>query len=91
MGCDVFQEGVPLAFPAAHSLVCRLHMIEGLTPGRQYGMLAVGVRQLSQRHAHGYASGARRWQCKVVRSSLCPHGLYHGLLEAYEFRSAEAA
>ena len=44
MGYDVLQEGVPLAFPAAHSLVCRLHMIESLTPGSQYGTLTVGVR-----------------------------------------------
>ena len=38
---------LPLALPAACSLLGRFQTVEGLTPGRQHGTVAIGVRELS--------------------------------------------
>ena len=38
---------LPLALPAACSLLGRLQTVEGLTPGRQHGTVAIGMRELS--------------------------------------------
>lgn len=46
----------------AHGHLGCLATIEGTTPGGQHGVVAVGMRQLSQRHAYDRASGARCWE-----------------------------
>ena len=38
---------LPLALPMPYSLVGRFQTVEGLTPGRQHGTVAIGVRELS--------------------------------------------
>jgi hypothetical protein len=38
---------LPLALPAACSVLSRFQTVEGLTPGRQHGTMAIGVRELS--------------------------------------------
>ena len=38
---------LPLALPAVCSVLGRFQTVEGLTPGRQHGTMAIGVRELS--------------------------------------------